>query len=154
MIRGATMRRRALLQILALLAALLLFPVPGGAGGARFYPIDVVIDSGDVPLAAWQIEVSYPADDLTLVGIEGGEAPFDAPPYYDPKGLDAGRVIIAAFTVGGLSKAGPFRVATIHVMDKGAGPSRVEVNLVLAADRDGNRIDAQARITPKDDETR
>lgn len=145
------MTRRRLFSALVVLAAVLLASASGGAKGARFYPVDLYIDSGDLPLAAWQVELTYPAREVSLVGIEGGDAPFGEPPYYDPAGLSAGRVVIAAFTLDVAPKAGRARVATIHVMDGGGRPRAVEVRLVLAADRDGNRIDARAQVLPREE---
>ena len=56
-----------------------------------FLPVDVTMDVGDVPLAAWQIEVWAPEAQIQLVGLEGGEhAAFAEPPYYDPVAKERG----------------------------------------------------------------
>ena len=38
----------------------------------RFEAIDVFVDSGNQRLAAWQLEVRSAANDVQIVGIEGG----------------------------------------------------------------------------------
>ena len=128
------MKTRALAFVLA---ALLLPTLASAAEPARFLPLDVVVDTGGKPIAAYQFEFTYPAGSVSIVGIEGGDAPFTEAPFYDPKGLTAGRVVIAAFTTDPHPPAGRVRVARIHVMTRGDGPLATGARLVVAADPDG-----------------
>ena len=67
----------------------------------RFEYIDIYIDSGDVPLAAYQFELTDAGGSIKIVGIEGGEhEAFATPPYYDPKALKNNRVIWVAIGNG------------------------------------------------------
>ena len=112
---------------------------PADERPVRFVPWAVELDVGDVPVAAYQIEVVVRSGEATVVGVEGGAAPgFDEPPAYDPAALAGGRIVIAAFdTRVGLSP-GRHRVATLHLREAGAGPVVYEVRLVAAAAPDGS----------------
>lgn len=55
------------------------------AGGPTFYPVEVIIDTHGAELSAWQVEVTYPAERVSLAGIEGGDGPFAEPPTTTPK---------------------------------------------------------------------
>ena len=64
----------------------------GPPGGVRFITVDVFIDSGDTPLAAYQIDLKATSDGgrVLLAGIEGGEhAAFATPAFYDARALHA-----------------------------------------------------------------
>lgn len=125
--------------------------MPGNAAGSRFVTVDVYV-TADTPLAAYQLEVLTepgPNDDTrrgksTIVGVEGGVAPFSEPPLYDPAALAVGRIVIAAFDVDAALPAGRHRVATLHMHETGV-PVRYRVAVQAAADADG------ARITPTTD---
>jgi hypothetical protein len=134
--------RRPLLAL-----AILIFSIPGVlAEGIRFRPVDVVIDTGAQPLAAYQLELSYDQEVTRLVGIEGGEGPFNPAPYYDPRGLEGGRVVIAAFTTNGNPPAGRIRVARIHLAYEGEAAPVLDSRLVLAATVGGVRVDAALEL--------
>jgi len=38
----------------------------------RFKALDIVVDSGETPLAAYQFELAEPAGRAKIVGVEGG----------------------------------------------------------------------------------
>lgn len=131
-------------------------PAAGDAAGG-FAPVDVFIDSGTTPLAAWQVEVTPRAEQdgvrVTLVGIEGGEAGvYERPAHYDPAALapsGGGRVVLAAFSTAGLSKlpSGRVRVARLHVLveggeqgDVGMAAVRFDVTVRVAADHEAQAI--------------
>ena len=134
--------RHALLSL-----AFLICVIPGVlAEGIRFRPVDVVIDTGAEPLAAYQFELSYDRESVKLVGIEGGEGPFNPAPYYDPRGMEAGRVMIAAFTTKANPPAGRIRIARIHLAYEGEAPPVLDGRLVLAAAVGGMRIDAALEL--------
>ncbi|MBI2928815.1 MAG: hypothetical protein HYY24_24395 [Verrucomicrobia bacterium] len=84
----------------------------------RFAVFDVFIDSGDRPLAAWQLYLRATRGRVKLVGVEGGgHAAFRKPPHYDPKALQGDRIRLAAFStnVPASLPAGEQRVASLHV---------------------------------------
>lgn len=117
-------------------------PAKPVAEAGRFVAFEVVIDPHGAPLAAWQVEVSGPAGDFTLVGLEGGDGIFDAPPYYDPRALDgrSQRVAVAAFSLEKAQKLPhqAVRVASVHAFVK--GQAQVKVKLVAATDENGKTI--------------
>jgi hypothetical protein len=128
--------------------ALLLSPSNGGAGGdataVRFTTVDIVIDAGDAPLAAYQIEFKATTPGVTIVGIEGGDHPaFSEPPYYDPKAIQQERVILASFNTADANDlpTGKTRVATIHLEVSGGIPPQYTIDLAVAADPQGARIE-------------
>ncbi len=115
----------------------------------RFATVDVVIEIGTVPLAAWQVEFhgSIAGGEVRLVGIEGGEhAAFAQPAYYDPAALtiDNGRVILAAYSTNASSAlpTGKTRIARLHVSIRGGEDQQAEfgVTLRIAANAVGQAI--------------
>lgn len=128
--------------------ALLLSPSGGASGGdvpaVRFTTVNIVLDAGDTPLAAYQIEFKATTAGVAIVGIEGGEHPaFSEPPYYDPKAIQQERVILASFNTADASElpTGKTRVATIHLQISGDAPPRYTIDLAVAADAQGGRIE-------------
>jgi hypothetical protein len=113
---------------------------------ARFAWVDVFIDTGDEPLAAYQFELLTEAGEIRIVGVEGGEHPaFGEPPYYDPAALHGeGRIIIGAFDTGDELPIGNTRVARVHVQIIGEQEPEFEVQLDAAASADGAEITATA----------
>ena len=109
----------------------------------RFAPMAVYIDSGAMPLAAYQLDLQAPPG-VTIVGIEGGEhEAFRDPPYYDPAAMQRERVIIAAFSTlaDEALPVGSTCVATIHVMIEGEVEPDFAVHLDAAGTSDGSAID-------------
>lgn len=130
----------------------------------RFASVEVYVDSGESPLAAYQVEFSGRIGDgvgggVKLVGIEGGAAGtvFAAPPAYDPKALAGGRVVIADFSTlaGEKLPSGRSLVARLHLMleipegHAGARPEYV-VKLIAAGSPDGAHIQASASVVEGD----
>ncbi|MEJ7593435.1 MAG: hypothetical protein WKF77_17985 [Planctomycetaceae bacterium] len=123
-------------------------PVDVAANVSRFEAIDVFVDSGNQRLAAWQLEVRSTANDVQIVGIEGGEHPaFSEPPYYDKRAMNNNRVIIAAFSTDDNLPSGRSRVARIHVQVRGSGARAWLSELTTSATTDGTRIPAEISIT-------
>ena len=121
------------------------------AGGAaqnervRFDFVDIYIDSGAAPLAAYQVEINAETDNVKIVGIEGGQhLAFKDAPYYDPAALSQKRVIIAAFSTGATLPTGRTRVARIHVRLTGERKPEYVVTLEVAATAAGKPIAATA----------
>jgi hypothetical protein len=128
-------------------ALLLVAASAGGSPAQRFQPLGVYIDSGDAPLAAYQVEVTADGDAM-IVGVEGGDVPaFAAPPHYDPRALAGNRIIIADLDVGTDLPRGRTRVATLHTRETGAPPT-YHVTLQAAATADGTPIPATVRLEP------
>jgi hypothetical protein len=128
---------------LLVISALFFLPALAVAGDTFFYPVDIYIDTGEMPLAAWQFEVLYDGSDINIVGIEGGEEPFAEAPYYDPAGLTEGRIVIAAFTTGNAPPRGRTRVARLHLMEEGDGEGGVRVRLIVTAGPGGETYEAE-----------
>jgi len=116
-------------------------------GRARFCAMDIFVDSGSTPLAAYQLEFAATNGVAKIVGIEGGEHPaFRQPPFYDPKAMQHERVIIAGFSLAPAASlpTGKTRVATIHFQTAGTQLPQFELKLQTAGDSQGNKIAAQA----------
>ena len=119
----------------------------------RFEFIDVYVDSGDVPLAAYQFELTDAAESVKIVGIEGGEhEAFATPPYYDPKALKNDRAIIAAFSTAADLPTGQTRVATVHVQVEVDVIPEITINLETAGDVQGNEINAEVSFVYSDED--
>ena len=121
--------------------------------GVRFEYIDVYVDSGDVPLAAYQFELTDAAGSIKIVGIEGGEhQAFATPPYYDPEALKNNRVIIAALSTADDLPTGKTRVATVHVQVEADLIPEISINLNVAGDVQGNELDAEVSFVYSNEE--
>ena len=125
--------------------------IPGpdamGQNKSRFEAIDVFVDSGQQRLAAWQLEMKSTANDVQIVGIEGGEHPaFKETPYYDNRAIYSNRLIIAAFRTDENLLSGRSRVARIHVQVRGPGARTWISALTTAATADGTRIPAEISL--------
>ena len=108
---------------------------------ARFTAVDVWIDSPR-PLAAWQIEVRTPAQ---VVSVEGGQpAAFAEPPFYDPRALQGGRLVLAAFTTDPAPPGGRIRVTRLHLRE--TGEAELSSKLVAAAAPGGARMDVKVEL--------
>lgn len=115
--------------------------------GKTFAAVDVFIDSGKEPLAAYQFELTAKRGAFKIVGVEGGEhAAFAQPPYYDPAALMRDRIIIAAFNTGGDLPNGRTRVARIHIEYEGNQTPEIGVELSVTADSGGQSIPATADV--------
>lgn len=110
---------------------------------SEFTWVDVHVDSGDAPLAAWQIELSSDDPGLGLVGVEGGEtAVFREAPRYDPRALQQRRIILASFTTAPPEELprGRTRVARIHLELRGGARPDLKLQPIVAAREDGREI--------------
>lgn len=136
-------------------------PVPHKQS-SEFTTVDVYIDSGAKPLAAWQVEVTPRIGGgawgkATLVGIEGGGPAggvYAKPAHYDPAALapdGGGRVILAAFSTGAAQTlpSGRVRVARLHMFverdargSAAEGRGTFDVRLMVAADAEGRAIES------------
>ncbi|SRR5258706_9353700 len=143
------MNRIIVIVIFWLAAPLLAQQAADEESRIRFRALDLFVDSGSSPLAAYQLECFATNGVVSITGIEGGEHPaFSPAPYYDPKAMQHERVIIAAFNTGAPDRlpAGKSRVATVHVAISGPGEPKFTVRLVTTAKSDGTIIPAIATI--------
>jgi hypothetical protein len=114
-----------------------------------FQSVDVFVDSGSSPLAAYQFEFAVTRGSAKIVGIEGGEhTAFAQPPFYDPKAMQQERVVLAAYSTNSENKLpkGRTRVATIHLQVSGRGELKFETKLQTAASSNGVKIKAELSI--------
>jgi len=115
----------------------------------RFTTVGVYVDSGETPLAAYQIEFTATVGEVRIVGIEGGEHPaFSVPPYYDPMAIQQRRVVLASFNTADADElpVGKTRIATIHLQVMGQTPPQYQTDLTVAADTEGKPIQAAVEI--------
>ncbi|HOC57778.1 MAG TPA: hypothetical protein PKI20_19320 [Verrucomicrobiota bacterium] len=114
---------------------------------SRFGAVDIYVDSGSTPLAAYQLEFAATNGVARIVGIEGGEpAAFREPPFYDPKAMQHERVILASFSTAAVADlpTGKTRVATVHYQTTDTQPPRFELKFQTVGDAQGTKISAQA----------
>jgi hypothetical protein len=162
---GFSPRSSRLAAAILLLPCLLLLaqsPLPQPASTSlRFATIDLFLDSGQSPLAAWQLEFTGKVDNgkVSLVGIEGGEPQaYSKPAYYDPAALagENGRVILAAFSTAKADTlpTGKSRIARLHVAIKGNENAQPQYTLTIriAADADGHPIQNAAATAAQGDD--
>jgi hypothetical protein len=127
-------------------------PAPATAtatdAAARFAALDVFIDAGDQPLAAYQFELKVEAGNVALVGVEGGEhRAFRQPPYYDPAALSRQRIVIAAFDTGSDLPRGRTRVARLMVEVRGDVAPRYQATIQVAASPDAKPVPATISVS-------
>jgi hypothetical protein len=109
----------------------------------RFAPLQVTIDPAGQPMAAYQFELKAVRGQVRIVGIEGGEHPaFSAAPFYDPAALAQDRIIIAAYNTGDNLPSTKSRVATIHLQILGEVEPEYEIQLMVASNLEGDKIQA------------
>lgn len=149
------MRCLTAIVLIALLAALAWPQAPGrDSGRVRFLAVDIIVDTGEAPLAAYQFEFVAETGTIAIVGVEGGEHPaFAEPPYYDAAALHENHIIIAAFSTQKDLPAGKTRVARIHVQVTGDAEPQYVVVLRVAASADGRPIQATATAIESRGET-
>jgi len=140
---------RSLALPVLLLVLMLLAGASRAPQGTRFVAVDVVVDTGEAELAAWQVELVDTTGRAALVGVEGGDHDaFRDAPAHDPAALDGGRVVLASFRVDGELPRGRTRVATLSFAVEGAGEPRFDVTDVVAAAADGTPIDVTVEVLP------
>lgn len=136
---------------LRLLIAILFLVVCAAIGQepvrGTFRAVDLFVDSGDQPLAAYQLSFACAAADVKIVGIEGGDhRAFAEPPYYDPKAMQSNRVVVAAFNTTSSEQLprGRTRIATIHIQTSANVAWRYDLKVKAAATPAGESITVRA----------
>ena len=113
-----------------------------------FAAIDVIVDSGATPLAAYQLEMRSRTPGVEIVGIERSEhSAFAEPPHYDPRAMNNNRVILAAFSTAEDLPSGRSRVARVHLQLQGPERLVFETRLDVSATRDHETISASLSLT-------
>jgi hypothetical protein len=149
------MRLRALRTLAALLLSLALLGAQAPADGKAKTPqpptrratVDLFVDSGSQPLAAWQVELAVDRGSVKILSVEGGEHPaFRETPCYDPAALHHAHIVLAAFNTGKDLPRGKTRVARLQVQIAGSVEPDYIVRLEAAGDPHGHRIDATATV--------
>ncbi len=116
-----------------------------------FAAVDIYLNSTE-PVAAWQFDLSDRNGLMSVVGVENGEsAAFERTPYYDREAVrlgSANRIIVADFSLADENRlpSGRTRIATLHLMLKGAGDPVFNLNLTTATTYDGQVIDASISL--------
>jgi hypothetical protein len=137
--------KRAPLFLAILCAAKLFAQEPA----ASFRSVDIFVDSGNEPLAAYQLAFGSTNGFVKIVGIEGGEhSAFAEPPYYDPEAMQKDHVIIAAFNTASADQLprGRTRIATIHVRADADSTPRYSLQINAAATASGKQISVKAKV--------
>jgi hypothetical protein len=117
--------------------------------GSSFRAVDIFVDSGNQPLAAYQLTFRSTNRSVKIVGIEGGEHnAFAEPPYYDPQAMQNDHVIIAAFSTSTADQLphGRTRIATIHVRAESGHAPAYNLQVNAAATADGKRISVKVNL--------
>ena len=98
---------------------LLVFAVPWATGRAaetQFRQVKLVVDTGGKTLGAYQVVLTAEPKVVAVVGIEGGTPPeFAGLPAYDRRGLERGKIRLAAFTLNEQGPKGKVCVAKLHL---------------------------------------
>lgn len=116
----------------------------------RFQAVDVFVDSGGTPLAAYQVEAFYDPRRVQILGLEGGEREgFREAPHYDAAGMTGGRIIIAAFVDSdGKASAGRQRVARLHLRLADGAALLPVLKPMAAARPGGERMAIRVEVSP------
>lgn len=131
------------------LALLLVLGASASAAGETadrprvFSVLRLEIDPSGAELSGWQLRADFGKSDARIVGIEGGASPaFTAPPYYDPRALNGGEIVLAALARGQELPTGRTTVAVLHVEHDPSGLPPLEVSELIAVGADGDEIEA------------
>lgn len=120
-------------------AALVLAGLVTAPRAVEFEAVDIVIDTGGRPMAAFQFEVTA---DAKLVSVENGDLQ-ERPPYHDPAALQGGRVIVAEYTIA-KPHSGKVRAATLHFQHDGKPDYKARI--IVVAGPEGERMDATIEV--------
>jgi hypothetical protein len=130
-------------------------PTAGPETG-RFMVVDVMVETGQHPLAAYQIQVAGTNSNgaVKVAGIEGGEpAAFRSAPYYDPAAMQGERVILGAFSTAPAAQLprGEMRIATVHCLVSGDSRPVFRATVSAAATTDGQPISIHVNVKERNE---
>ena len=117
-----------------------------------FSTVDVVVDTGDATLGAYQLDLRFDDSRVRLVGVESG-ADLDDIPVYDPRALRGDRVVLAGVRIEEPHPRGRVHVAVLHVEHPVPLTPRLRAADVVVADHEGRRVAATLE-TPSREENR
>ncbi len=124
-----------------------ILPVEPPQPEVRFTLVDLYVNPGETPLAAYQIRLKDPTGKVQIVGIEGGKhEAYKEPPFYDPKALTKNEIILAAFSTKKDLPKGKTLVARLHLQVEGKQDVDFQSQLIAAASSDGQKIKAQVQV--------
>ena len=141
--------RRAACCMLLLACALVIASCgEARAAETQFRQVQLIVDSGSQTLGAYQIVLSGDPKTVAIVGIEGG-APkqFAGLPAYDRRGLERGKVRLAAFSLDERGPKGKVCVARLHLaLMKPNAIEAVKLTPEVVATPQGEKLPATARL--------
>ncbi len=117
-----------------------------------FHSYEIIIQLNEKQIiSAWQIELTYDKDKTKITAIEGGDAPFTEPADYDARGLTAGKIILAAFSLKKSGAEREFKVGRIHLYGPLGKPPKIRQ--LITVDANGKKIKAKVllRIVKKNE---
>lgn len=139
-------------HLLLLLPLLCLAASPANlATGSRFTYVDIIIDPKGQPLAAWQFEFTAEVGQISLVGVEGGDAAAYAkrPPYYDPAALAGNRIIVGDYSLDAGVPKTRTHVARLMLEIRGDAKPQYVTKVMAAANADGKTIPVEVTLVEK-----
>jgi len=139
-------------QLLLLLPLLCLAASPANSPtGSRFTYVDIMIDPKGQALAAWQFEFTAEVGQISLVGVEGGDAVAygKRPPYYDPAALAGNRIIVGDYSLDPGAPRTRTRVARLMLEIRGDAKPQYATKLMAAANADGKTIPVELTLAEK-----
>jgi len=142
---------RVIVAAFAALAVAMVVSLSAQPGAGRFATVDLYVAS-DMPVAAWQVELTETGGAMQIVGIErGDDATFRDPPFYDRVVLERAqtdRIVLASFSLSAADRLprGRVRIARLHVRTTGTAQPDYEARLVAAGAADGSPIGARLTV--------
>lgn len=116
--------------------------------GVQFRLAQLIVDTGGRTLGAYQIVLDCHPEAIAIVGIEGGVPPqFAGLPAFDRRGLTAGKVRLAAFSLDENGPKGRVCVARLHLaLKKRDALASLKITREVVATPRGKKIDGKASV--------
>lgn len=132
---------------------IVLFVVVAGlqAAPGRVTTYELVIDSGEAALAAWQVELRFDAESARILRIDSADFPADMPLAFDHGGLSSGRLTVLALSTASALPNGSVSVARVQLFHR--GNPNLDAVPVAAADSAANRIPITLVLNPTQEAT-
>ena len=121
---------------------------PAGAGEAQFRQVKLIVETSGQTLGAYQVVLESDPQAAVIVGIEGGAPPeFAGLPAYDRRGLERGKIRLAAFTLNDQGPKGRVCVARLHLaLLKPNALEAVRITPEVVATPRGKKFPAKTRL--------
>ena len=137
--------------LLSLLMTVLVLPLlsqqdkaPAATKVFQAYDLYVNISRGSV--AAWQLEIKFPAQQAKIVGIGGGSGVFSEPADYDSKALTSGRIILAAYSLEKDLPSGRVHLGRLQTYENKGAFASAEITLQALADAGGKNLNGHLTL--------